>query len=275
MTIAEALTLLDQILPKPLNDLHAFVFQHAWEGKSYGEMADISAYDEGYIKSVGSGLWKNLTQAMGQNVTKSNLRSSLETYARQYINEERSSSILTLSTVIHQEAKGKNPNENLLLLSNVASPEQVLTTPYQSWGEAMDVSLFFGRITELQTLHHWIAADRCRLIAVSGMGGMGKTALAARVAEQVIGNHRVTSSTELLNTHPQPTDLQPTDLQPTDFKYVIWRSLRNAPPLNVLLRDIIQFLSAGNRSKFAPSSRRPDFSVTALFTAITLPDNLG
>jgi integrase/recombinase XerD len=34
MTIAEALTLLDRILPKPLNDLHSFVFQHAWEGES-------------------------------------------------------------------------------------------------------------------------------------------------------------------------------------------------------------------------------------------------
>jgi WD40 repeat protein len=235
MTIAEALTLLDRILPNPLNDLHAFVFQHAWEGKSYGEMADISAYDEGYIKSVGSGLWKSLTQAMGQNVTKSNLRSSLETYARRYIHEERSSSALTLSTVIDREAKEKHSNENLPLLSVVANPEQVLITPSQNWGEAMDVSLFFGRITELQTLHHWIVTDRCRLIAVSGMGGMGKTALTVRVAEQVIGNHRVTmtNSADLSNTH----------LQPTDFKYVIWRSLRNAPPLNALLCDIIQFLS--------------------------------
>jgi WD40 repeat protein len=235
MTIAEALALLDRILPKPLNDLHAFVFQHAWEGKSYAEMADLSAYDEGYIKSVGSGLWKSLTQAMGQNVTKSNLRSSLETYARRYSHEERASSTLILSTVIDQAASGKTPNENLQPLSAVATPAQVLATPRQNWGEAMDVSLFFGRIAELQTLRRWIAVDRCRLISVSGMGGMGKTALTVRVAEQVIGNHRVlqTDSTDLWNPH----------LQPTDFKYVIWRSLRNAPPLNALLCDIIQFLS--------------------------------
>jgi WD40 repeat protein len=252
MTIAEALALLDRILPKPLNDLHAFVFQHAWEGKSYGEMADISAYDEGYIKSIGSGLWKSLTQAMGQNVTKSNLRSSLETYARRSTNEERSSSTLTLSTVIDQEARGKTSNENFQLLA-VATPKQILATPHQSWGEAMDVSLFFGRMAELQTLHHWIVTDRCRLIAVSGMGGMGKTALTVRVAEQVIGNHRVTSSTDLLNNHSQPTD----------FKYVIWRSLRNALPLNALLCDMIQFLSDQQETE-ASLPRLPEDRISRL-----------
>jgi WD40 repeat protein len=228
MTIAEALALLDRILPKPLNDLHVFVFQQTWEGKSYAEMADSSAYDEGYLKSIGSGLWKSLTQAMGQNVTKSNLRSSLEAHARQYANE-------SLSTVLKQAPKVKTPNENLQRLSDAATLEQCLTTPCQDWGEAMDVSIFFGRRTELQTLYQWIAVDRCRLIAVSGMGGMGKTALAVKAAEQVIDDRRErqVNNTDSLNT----------DSQPTDFEYVLWRSLRNAPPLNALLGDIIQFLS--------------------------------
>ncbi|WP_404789143.1 hypothetical protein [Altericista sp. CCNU0014] len=235
MTLAEALALLDRILPKPLNDLHAFVFQHAWEGKSYAEMADISAYDEGYIKSVGSGLWKSLTQAMGQNVTKSNLRTSLETYARRYANEQSSPSTLTPSTVIDRAASGKTSNENPQLFSALATPEQVLPTLRQDWGEAMDVSVFLGRMAELQTLHRWIADDRCRLISVSGMGGMGKTALTVKVAEQVIGHRRIpqTSSSDLSNPASQTAE----------FQYVIWRSLRNAPPLNALLCDIIQFLS--------------------------------
>jgi WD40 repeat protein len=226
MTIAEALVLLDQILPNPLNDLHTFVFQQTWEGKSYGEMADTSAYDEGYLKSIGSGLWKGLTQAMGQNVTKSNLRSSLEAYAR------RSHQDLS-ATVTQQNAI--EPSENAPLLTAVAPAEDFRPQPCQDWGEAMDVSIFLGRITELQTLQRWIADDRCRLIAVLGMGGMGKTALTVKAAEQVIENPRV------LNTHSQPTDFE-ADSE-TDFEYVLWRSLRNAPPLNALLCDIIQFLS--------------------------------
>jgi hypothetical protein len=82
MTLEEVMTLLDAILPKPLNDLYSFVFQQAWEGKSYAEMANSSAYDETYIKSVGSSIWKSLSKATHQNITKSNVRSSLESYAR-------------------------------------------------------------------------------------------------------------------------------------------------------------------------------------------------
>jgi hypothetical protein len=84
MTLEEVMTLLDAILPKPLNDLYSFVFQQAWEGKSYAEMANSSAYDETYIKSVGSSIWKSLSKATHQNITKSNVRSSLESYARQH-----------------------------------------------------------------------------------------------------------------------------------------------------------------------------------------------
>ena len=53
----------------------------------------------------------------------------------------------------------------------------------QDWGEAPDVLGFVGRAEELATLCDWVLEDRCRLAAVLGMGGIGKTALAARLAE--------------------------------------------------------------------------------------------
>src|SRR5260370_33342162 len=37
---------------------------------------------------------------------------------------------------------------------------------------------FVGRSRELATLRDWVLQDRCRLTAVLGMGGIGKTALA-------------------------------------------------------------------------------------------------
>ncbi|NJL42660.1 MAG: ATP-binding protein, partial [Pseudanabaena sp. SU_2_4] len=52
------------------------------------------------------------------------------------------------------------------------------------WGEIIDVSSFYGRSTEFAHLQQWIFADHCRLIAVVGMGGIGKTTLAAKLAEQ-------------------------------------------------------------------------------------------
>ncbi|NJK29613.1 MAG: hypothetical protein HC940_05390, partial [Acaryochloris sp. SU_5_25] len=83
----------------------------------------------------------------------------------------------------------------------------------------------------MDTLHQWITDDHCRLIAVLGMGGMGKSALTVKLAEQVIRDQSDFSS-------PSPDDPPA-----SEFRYFIWRSLRNAPPLASLLADILQFLS--------------------------------
>lgn len=78
------------------------------------------------------------------------------------------------------------------------------------WGAAPEIRTLHGRQMELATLHQWVLAERCRLVTVLGMGGMGKTALTvhwARTAAQ------------------------------GDFAVVIWRSLLNAPPLVEVLHD--------------------------------------
>jgi WD40 repeat protein len=85
----------------------------------------------------------------------------------------------------------------------------------QDWGESPDVSVFYGRDAELTTLERWIRHDYCRMVAILGMGGMGKTALVTKLAERI----------------------------QDEFEYVIWRSLRNAPPVLELLADLIRFLS--------------------------------
>jgi len=82
-------------------------------------------------------------------------------------------------------------------------------------GEAVDVSVFYGRTTELGLLEQWLIQDHCRVVALLGMGGIGKTSVAVKLAQQIQGR----------------------------FEYVIWRSLYNAPPLFELLGNLIQFFS--------------------------------
>ncbi|MEM7133031.1 MAG: hypothetical protein AAF702_42410 [Chloroflexota bacterium] len=60
-----------------------------------------------------------------------------------------------------------------------------LASSQQDWGNAPDVSLFYGRQAELASLSSWLVADRCRLVAILGMGEQGKTALVAKLVHEI------------------------------------------------------------------------------------------
>ncbi|PZU96242.1 MAG: hypothetical protein DCF32_21895 [Leptolyngbya sp.] len=60
------------------------------------------------------------------------------------------------------------------------------SSPTIDWGEAPDVSVFFGREAEIATLSQWVVDDGYRLVAVLGMGGMGNTALTAKLVETLV-----------------------------------------------------------------------------------------
>jgi hypothetical protein len=96
------------------------------------------------------------------------------------------------------------------------------------WGEAPDVSLFYGRTDELATLKHWILNDRCRLVTLLSMGGMGKTYLSVKLAQQIQDK----------------------------FEFVIWRSLLPDLPLKDLLAELIAFLSHGQDTHLPQSIHR-------------------
>lgn len=96
------------------------------------------------------------------------------------------------------------------------------------WGEAPDVSLFYGRTDELATLQQWIVNHRSRLVTLLGMGGMGKTYLSVKLAQQIQDN----------------------------FEFVIWRSLLPNFPINDLLADLIAVLSNGKETELPESLNR-------------------
>ena len=92
------------------------------------------------------------------------------------------------------------------------------------WGEALNRPSFYGREQELATLWHWVLEERCRLVSVLGMGGMGKSALVVR-AMQGLAEH---------------------------FEVVIFRSLRDAPECSTLLESCLQVLSSKALTQLPP-----------------------
>jgi hypothetical protein len=83
MEVDEALAILDQLLPNhPLNNLQETIFSQVWEGKTYAEIAEACSYEHNYIRDVGFRLWQSLSEALGEKVSKSNIKAVLGRYGR-------------------------------------------------------------------------------------------------------------------------------------------------------------------------------------------------
>src|SRR5437763_5929278 len=87
--------------------------------------------------------------------------------------------------------------------------------PRVDWGNALDVPSFYGREGELATLAQWVVQERCRVVSVLGLGGIGKSALVVSLMHQVAAH----------------------------FEVVLWRSLRDAPSCEALLEECLQVLA--------------------------------
>lgn len=85
MTGQEALCLVDTLLHaanqgQKLNDVQSAVFLETWAGRSYGQIAEQLGYEYDYIKQVGSRLWRSLSPAVGEKVSKRNIQAVLRRY---------------------------------------------------------------------------------------------------------------------------------------------------------------------------------------------------
>lgn len=184
---------------KTLSELQRAIIRVSWYDEKYENInSDQLYYSYRHIKDEASKLWKLLAES-GIQVRKKTFR---KVFSQSEITKTHKS-----KTTIDTESK----------------------VSQQDWGKAPDVAVFFGRSEELKTLEQWIIYDCCRLVALIGIGGVGKTKLSIKLGKGGIGK----------------TDLSLKLAQgiKNEFDYVIWRSLFSAPQFETLLKDLIDFFS--------------------------------
>ena len=103
--------------------------------------------------------------------------------------------------------------------------EEPASSPRVDWVGALDVSHFSGREVEVAELTQWILEERCRLVTLLGMGGIGKSMLASLLGSRLT----------------------------QEFEAVLWRSVRDAPPCEELVADCLTFFSETPPAAFPAS----------------------
>jgi len=211
MNLKEMLNLADRIVfaktGHHLDDLQEAVLRGTLERETYQRIAKDCDYSESSVRNAGSQLWQILSEELGEEVNKSNFRSAMERWQNSHVLNFAQDVVVSGSFNICGE--GRYPPDIL----NRHPPNREGCS--QELSEMPDLGVFYDRTLELKTLGDWILHERCRLIAITGMSGIGKTALVSQLVQQI--QH--------------------------EFESVFWCSLASPPTFSDWQNRLLQFFS--------------------------------
>ena len=168
--------------------------------------------------------WRKLDEAISLKVTLTE-RNNLKGYTFQKVADEvidanptKTLSIDTISKILNRKCKVEKKSIELLFHTfglELESDDYISSETHLDLGEIACDSKMYGRTEELNNLKQWVGDGRCRLVAILGMGGIGKTTLSVKLCEGSQAN----------------------------FEFIIARSLRDAIPTEDLIANLLQILS--------------------------------
>ena len=194
---------------KRLEDLQKNLLKGTIEGKKYSDIAKDIGFSESHVKNVGQELWNILSLVLGEKVKKANFKSVF----RKIKSFNFSSAII--SGYCHANPTANNINifsDRERSPTSVENSQETKNQPQTDLAEAPNIFNFYDRSSELKTLENWILKDSSRLIALLGISGIGKTTLILELIKQI----------------------------ETNFNYIIYRSLRFSPTLDITLTNLLK-----------------------------------
>jgi NB-ARC domain len=185
MDVSQVVTIADKLVfqsrNKHLNDLERSIIEGVCEGRKYKDIAArrIPPCTEAYVSETAANLWKTISEDLGENVKRSNFKSTIERHQAEFAlsNEFVQVGYLNLCsqiTINNQRREFYSPLKN-----RTNTPQYLKTIP--------DVVPVYGRNQELDSLKQWILTEQSRSIVISGTAGIGKTALARQLLEDIKG----------------------------------------------------------------------------------------
>ncbi|MEG5015995.1 MULTISPECIES: NB-ARC domain-containing protein [unclassified Microcoleus] len=219
MDVEEVLKVADDLVfaktEKHLNHLQEGILRGTWQRQKYPEIATNCHRSEAHVKKVAAKLWKLLSETLGEDINQSNFAYTVERWLFSIVSSHfgDNAQVGKFKVCANHPESLETPN-----LENKNQDTSSKTQPKQrlDLSDAPEPNLFYNRTSELTTLENWILG-RNRLITILGLSGIGKTALTLQLIPQI--QH--------------------------EFDRIIWRSLRNSPPLASLQTDLIKFCRGG------------------------------
>ena len=157
-----------------MDDLEQEILWEAFQGHKYAKIAQERDLTEGHVRDTASQLWKILSEALGENIKKSNVRSTIERFYY--------SNIYHFGHDIIHIGDIKVCSQGYPAVAK--SSEEKEKPPHIDLGLAPEISCFYGRKDELERLESWVSCSR--LILLLGLPGIGKTSLALKSIDRIL-----------------------------------------------------------------------------------------
>jgi NB-ARC domain len=234
MNLKQALKLADErVFEKTgqhLNDLQEAILQGTLQRDTYKEIAKNFDCSESSVRKVGAELWEILSEELGEEVSKTNFRSAMQRFQVSiYSNVAKEESVQINSINLCKKARNSPNILNSHPSNQETSNSKTTKISHQDLSEMPDLGNFYSRTPQLDTLTNWILQQRCRLIAITGISGIGKTALASQLVRQI----------------------------KDEFEYVIWCNLDASYTPDELQHTLIQFFSQPQNPNPPPPKQKP------------------